>query len=87
MPVTESGMAADIEAKLNTYFGHASGNDRPDFAALLAGLIKDAIVDGINSYTVASTTTNTVPAIVSPAGPCTGTVAATSTTTLTCTIP
>lgn len=94
MPVTRSSMSAAIKAKLDGYFATTSGSVRQDFADFLANLIADCAQDAITSaaaYVTFTTTTTTtsVPAIVSPAGPCTGTVVSTSTstTTATCTIP
>ena len=94
MPVTRSGMAADIEAKLDSYFAMTSGSARPDFAAFLADLICDAAADAVNSaaaYVTYTTTTTSVavPALSNAAGVCVGTVTvtSTSTTTATTTIP
>lgn len=94
MPVTRSGMAADIEAKLDGYFATTSGSVRADFAAFLAGIICDAAEDaaktaaGYVTYTT-TTTSTAIPVLSNAAGPCVGTVTvtSTSTTTATCTIP
>lgn len=94
MPVTRSGMAANIEAELDTYFAMASGNARSTFAAFLADLIADAAQDAVKSAAAyAVYTTVVAPPIVStiisaaPGAPCTGTLAITATTTVTCVIP
>ncbi len=96
MPVTRSSMAAAIEAELDSYFATTSGSIRPDFAQFLANLIADAAQDAVKSaagYVAYTTQVNVAPPIVStiisPAGPCTGTLAvnATATTTATCVIP
>lgn len=83
-------MSAAIEAKLDTYFATTSGSVREDFADFLANLIADCAQDAITSaatYVVFTTTVSSVPALTSPSGPVTGTIANTATTTATCTIP